>query len=185
MGDVRETVREIAIDERASPKPRAIGVRLRLPQSVVYLTMLGSGSPAAPSPNSERRRLVLDLVLAGIICAAAVLYWTWDTTRDSSPQDTSDSSSTQTPAERQYNAEGYRLFQAADYVGAEGQFRKSIAANPESAVAYTNLGAALISQQRYDKAIAALQKAISLDPAYALARNNLSWAYEEKEKSGN
>lgn len=126
----------------------------------------------------------LDFVLAAVICAATVLYWTADTTRDPSPQDTPKSNSSQMLTGGEYNTEGYRLFQAADYVGAEAQFREAIAANPESPVGYTNLGAALIPQRRYDEAITALRKAISLDSSYALARNNLSWAYQEKNKRG-
>jgi tetratricopeptide (TPR) repeat protein len=42
----------------------------------------------------------------------------------------------------------------------------------------------LIAERRFDEAITTLQKALALDPALALARNNLSWALQEKAKHG-
>jgi len=142
-------------------------------------------SPAPEAP--EERRVILDLVLAACICLAAVGYWLWDTKTIPAPPPKPAATLTTEPqrAPRDpYNDEGYRLFSAADYVGAEAQFRKAISANPKAAIGYCNLGAALIAQRKYDDAIAALRTASTLDPSLALAQNNLNWALEEKAKSG-
>ena len=70
------------------------------------------------------------------------------------------------------------------------QFRESIAAteralefNPGSAVAYSNLCAAYCELGMWDQAVEAGRKALSIDPAFELAKNNLGWALREKAKS--
>jgi Flp pilus assembly protein TadD len=133
--------------------------------------------------DSDRRRSRLDFVLAGCICLAAVLYGFWD--NSPGPQTpVTVSASTSLPNQLSDNDEGYRLFSASDYVGAEAKFRSAIHARPNDAVGYSNLGAALIAQRRFDEAVAALRKAIELDPSLTLARNNLAWALVEKAKHG-
>jgi len=118
-------------------------------------------------------RAILDFVLAGCICLVAAGYWAWDAPRVDEPKHLSIDTS---------NDDGYKLFSASDYAGAEAQFRRAVRTNPKSALAHCNLGAALIALRRYDEAIAALQTASVLDPSLALARNNLNWALEEKAK---
>jgi len=126
---------------------------------------------------------VSDLVLAGIICLAAAGYWAWD----GSVWDRQAKSAPPAPStaarKNHFNDDGFRLFSASDYDGAERQFRRAIQADPKDAVAFCNLGAALIAQRRFDEAMAALHTAVVLDPSLALARNNLNWAIEEKAKS--
>ena len=140
-----------------------------------------AASVSSATETSEDRRAILDLVLAGCICLAAVCYWFWDATPAVAP--VPPVAESQQAARDPFNDAGYRLFSAADYAGAEGQFRKAIRANPKAALGYCNLGAALIAQRRYEEAIAALRTASALDPSLALARNNLNWALEEKGKS--
>jgi tetratricopeptide (TPR) repeat protein len=132
--------------------------------------------------SSDTRRAVLDYVLAGLICLAATGYWLWDTWIDA-PQ-ASVTVTAALPNTLSDNDEGYRLYSASDYVGAEARFRNAIRANPNEALGYCNLGAALIAEQKFDEAIAVLERAIALNPSLALARNNLAWALQEKEKHG-
>lgn len=147
-------------------------------------------SGAEAPPVAHERPHASDLVVALCICAAAILYWTWDSRTNLltlfdttlSPAAAADVAPAQRALSNQLNDDGARRYAAADYPGAEAQFRKAIAANPASALGYSNLGAVLIPEHRYDDAIAALQKAIALDPTLTLARNNLAWAQQEKAK---
>jgi Flp pilus assembly protein TadD len=140
--------------------------------------------------TSEDRRVILDLVLAGCICLTAICYWLWETKTTAGavlaplPKPPMAITEAEHLTRNPFNDEGYRLFAAENYVGAETQFRKAIGANPKAALGFCNLGAALIAQRRYDEAIAALRTASALDPALALAQNNLNWALEEKAKTG-
>lgn len=53
---------------------------------------------------------------------------------------------------------------------------------PRSAPLQNNLCVALIRLGRYDDAIAACNTALTVDPHFQLARNNLSWAEQERAK---
>ncbi|MEO8129835.1 MAG: tetratricopeptide repeat protein [Bryobacteraceae bacterium] len=129
-------------------------------------------------------RVYLDYLIAVCICLVAAGYWMWDSRIDPQPENSAAVIETRPIPKDPFNDEGYRLFSAADYPGAEAQFRKAIAAQPKSALAYCNLGAALIALRKYDAAIAALQTARALDPSLSLAGNNLNWALVEKAKAG-
>lgn len=59
---------------------------------------------------------------------------------------------------------------------------KAIELNPESAVAYSNLGFAYTIIQQYKKGIEFGQKAVQLDTTFQLAKNNLNWALTEQNK---
>ena len=143
-----------------------------------------SSAPSLASPSrTDDRRAILDLVLAGLICFAALCYWFWDN-NNATPNMAANVVTAPQPTanNRSSNDAGYRLFLASDYVGAESQFRKAIGENPTGPLGFCNLGAALIGQQRFDEAIVALKTALELDPSLTLARNNLNWALQEKAK---
>jgi len=151
--------------------------------------MIETDTGITVSPAPEDRRVIGDLVVAGCICLAALCYWFWDTrttagANSSSPPSPVTVTESRPVTTSSFNDEGYRLFSASDYAGAESQFRKAVRANPTAAIGFCNLGAALIAQRKYDDAIAALQMASALDPSLALARNNLNWALQEKAKNG-
>lgn len=59
---------------------------------------------------------------------------------------------------------------------------KAIELNPNSAIAYNNLGVAYTLLQQYQNGIDACTKALQIDPSFQLAKNNLKWASDEKEK---
>lgn len=59
---------------------------------------------------------------------------------------------------------------------------KAIALNPESAVAYSNLGFAYTVLQQYKKGIEYGEKAVKIDSSFQLAKNNLNWAKDEQKK---
>jgi superkiller protein 3 len=79
---------------------------------------------------------------------------------------------------------GMAFYNASDFTKAEAEFRQAVQADPGSALAYNDLGAALNSQKRWDEAIAALQKAIELNPTLELAKNNLAQALTQKAGGG-
>lgn len=60
--------------------------------------------------------------------------------------------------------------------------KKAIALNPESAIAYSNLGFAYTVIQQYKNGIEFGQKAVQLDSTFQLAKNNLNWALTEQNK---
>lgn len=66
---------------------------------------------------------------------------------------------------------------AAPAAQTESLLRKVVALRPHAAASHNNLGYDLLVQERYPEAIDALQRALSLDPGNAVARNNLAAAY--------
>ena len=60
--------------------------------------------------------------------------------------------------------------------------QKAIAINPNSAIAYNNLGVAYIMMQQYQEGIDACNKALSIDATFQLAKNNFKWGMDEKNK---
>jgi len=81
----------------------------------------------------------------------------------------------------------YKAEQAKDFLGAVELYHKAIELDPNNALVYTNLGAALNDLKRYDKAEVVLRKALELDPNNAAAYTNLGSAlmglkrYDEAE----
>jgi tetratricopeptide (TPR) repeat protein len=63
--------------------------------------------------------------------------------------------------------------QCAMYANEETLWQKTIAENPDSWMAYTNLGAALLRAGRTDEAITRFKKAVEIHDDYAMAHNNL------------
>jgi Flp pilus assembly protein TadD len=80
---------------------------------------------------------------------------------------------------------GVSFDKASDLVAAEAEFRQATQEDPNSAIAYNDLGAVLNRQKRWDEAIAALQRAIELDGALDLAKNNLAYSYSQKAVANN
>ena len=62
------------------------------------------------------------------------------------------------------------------------RFERELLAAPGDAVLYNNLGVVHARRQNYDKAAAALEKAVSLKPAFVDALYNLSIVYEIQER---
>jgi tetratricopeptide (TPR) repeat protein len=63
--------------------------------------------------------------------------------------------------------------QCAMYANEETLWQKTIAENPDSWMAYTNLGAALLRTGRTEDAITQFKKAVEIHDDYAMAHNNL------------
>jgi tetratricopeptide (TPR) repeat protein len=66
---------------------------------------------------------------------------------------------------RDYVNEGARLFQLGDFAGAEVKFKEAISANPQNAVAHSNIGNIYYKRKQYQEAIKWLEKALQIDPA--------------------
>jgi uncharacterized protein (TIGR02996 family) len=64
-------------------------------------------------------------------------------------------------------------FQAAQYTQAIASARKALVLDPDSALAYNNIGAAEAALQQWKEAVRDEQKAIQLDPTLQIAQNNL------------
>ncbi len=60
---------------------------------------------------------------------------------------------------RTHTSKGDRLVKETEYAGAEKKYRGAIAIEPSLPTAYLGLGKALVGQQRYGEAIAALEEA--------------------------
>jgi tetratricopeptide (TPR) repeat protein len=57
-----------------------------------------------------------------------------------------------------------------------------IASDPKSSIAWNNLCVAHTLLQEYIPALDACNHALQIDPAYQLAKNNMKWAQDEKQK---
>jgi tetratricopeptide (TPR) repeat protein len=76
------------------------------------------------------------------------------------------------PAERLFSdLLGTLRYQRSDYVGAEQAFRRSLALDPDAAVSYANLNAALLRQGRADEALQVLQQGLQVRPSGRLYDN--------------
>ena len=142
----------------------------------------GPSALREPGADLDRRRALTDIVVAACICMAAIAYWTWDrsSTEVAAPVPPQPVATSQ--SSNNWNEQGAALYNAKNYPAAEALFRKAIAAAPNQALGYCNLGAVLTSQGKYDEAIGALHHAMALDPLLQLAQNNLAWALEERGK---
>ena len=72
------------------------------------------------------------------------------------------------------NEDGIRRWQAGDLVPAERAFRAALKERPDYAAACSNLGMVLVEQRRFYEGLAALNRAIVIDPKHVGARVNLA-----------
>jgi protein O-GlcNAc transferase len=79
-------------------------------------------------------------------------------------------------------AAGVQHHQAGRLDEAEACYRRVLAAQPDNAEAYSNLGAALKGQRKLDAAVAAYRQAIGIKPHYFRAYFNLGNALKEQRK---
>jgi len=76
------------------------------------------------------------------------------------------------PRERVFTDElGSVEYEQADYPAAERAFRRSIALQPDAVIAYANLNAALLRQNRDDEALQVLQQGLQIRPSAKLYTN--------------
>ena len=75
-------------------------------------------------------------------------------------------------------AVGDLLLEKGDLQGAEAQYRAVLQQNPQSDVAWNNLGLVLMRTNRVNEAIRALERAVALNPKSPVYLNNLGAAYE-------
>lgn len=73
--------------------------------------------------------------------------------------------------------------QEGRYQEAVDSAKVALAADPNSADAYSNLAVSYLGLLMYDEAIQAAQEAIRLRPDYQLAKNNLAWIQREKAQA--
>jgi tetratricopeptide (TPR) repeat protein len=140
------------------------------------------GGPTNGGPRTVR----LDYLLAVVIVLVVILFIgrSWFQSSDTSPS----AAQSAAPSDanlanfRQQTSLGLQAYQSNDFPKSEAAFRKALEYAPENAVAYNNLGSALNAQGKFDEAIPLLQKAVSLDANFGLAKNNLAFAITTKAK---
>lgn len=67
-----------------------------------------------------------------------------------------------------------QLYRRGDFAGAAEAAQTALRANPQSEVAWNNLGAAYAGLGKYADAVSAEQRALAIRPDFQLARNNLA-----------
>jgi len=90
-------------------------------------------------------RRQLSLITAALLCASAASATTIGKDR--------------LRLARTQTAKGDALVEKTEYAGAEKQYRSAIATEPQLPTAYMGLAKALVGQQRYEEALAALEQA--------------------------
>jgi tetratricopeptide (TPR) repeat protein len=80
----------------------------------------------------------------------------------------------------EYDKEGERLNEAAQFLDAIDQFEKAIVIDPRQADAYINLGYALHMSMNYDRAIEVFEQAMEYDSDNEILVANLISVYETK-----
>ena len=86
---------------------------------------------------------------------------------------------TETLSAEEYFSRGYNAQENSWHEMAIEYYQKAIAANPNYASVYYNMGLAYDDLQDYREAIRCYQKAIAIDPNYAYAYNNMGFTYDE------
>jgi tetratricopeptide (TPR) repeat protein len=71
------------------------------------------------------------------------------------------------------NASLYR-YQNGDYAGCIAAAQQALRGNPNSALAYNNIGAAYAGMKQWSQAIESERQALRLQPGFTLAKNNLA-----------
>lgn len=85
-------------------------------------------------------------------------------------------------AEEYFNA-GVRAYQDRNYIAAMAAFNQSIAANPNSANSYANLGFVQFDTGQTDKAFASFQQALKLNTNNSLAHFGIALIYKMRGDS--
>jgi tetratricopeptide (TPR) repeat protein len=137
------------------------------------------------SSHSKRwKRISLFLSIALYLFVGSFIYREWIVSLTPSPeQQAREAKARASSINYQYFTDaGLQYYRNQKYIEAESAFRKALEYAPDEALAYNNLGSALNGQGRWDEAIAVLEKAVSLDPGLAIAKNNLAYAKAEKAK---
>ena len=75
------------------------------------------------------------------------------------------------------------FYQSQDYRKSIEAAKLALTKRPDYAAAFNNICAAYNALQQWDRAIAAGERAVQLNPANQLARNNLAWAKKQKAVS--
>ncbi len=83
----------------------------------------------------------------------------------------------------QFSDLSFQLYRMGRYQDAITAAQQSVALNPASAVAYTDIAASYAELHLWDQSIPYAQQAYRLQPNSQLAKNNLNWVLQEKRKA--
>lgn len=138
----------------------------------------------ATATSTLWRKIFLLLSVVVYLVVAGFIYHEWIVSLRPSPaQQASEAKARTNNINYKYFTDaGLQYYRKQEYAKAEMAFRKALEYAPNDALAYNNLGSALNSQGKWDEAILILEKAVSLNPTLAIAKNNLDYAKAEKAK---
>ena len=143
-------------------------------------------NPTEPGESGGTpKKMRMDYVVAGLIALLVIGYIgrEWITRPAPSPQAAAAENPDSLAKFQEYTSTGlHYYYDTREFDKAEAEFRKSVNAAPSRALGYSNLGSSLMEQKKWDDAISMFDKAVALDPALAIAKNNLTWARVEKAK---
>ena len=150
---------------------------------------MDTDSDESPKESAESDgppiKMRMDYVVAGLIALLVIGYVgrEWITRPAPSPQAVATESPDSLARFQEYTRTGlHYYYDTREFDKAEAEFRKSVNAAPSRALGYSNLGSSLMEQSKWDSAISMFDKAVALDPALGIAKNNLTFARVQKAK---
>jgi tetratricopeptide (TPR) repeat protein len=89
---------------------------------------------------------------------------------------------TDSPGYQSFLQLGLEYYNLGNYQESIEAWNKALTYNQRSELLYTNIGAAYGALKMWDEEIAACEKALTINPHFDLAKRNLNWAKQMKDK---
>ncbi len=145
------------------------------------------------NPPAQRNILQLIILAAILIFGNYIVYQSYKASTQSGDNGNASSadglanllnSTKQNPSYEAYLGLGVAYYNTHRYQEAIDAWQNGLQYKPNSEVLYSNMGAAYGCMNKWQEQKAACEKALSINPGFALAQNNLKWANSELAKLG-